>query len=381
MKFIQNTPCTLVTGFLGSGKTTLINQLLACKKAEAKWGLLINEFGQIGIDGKLIDASDGNQGLAIREVSGGCICCTSQLPLQIALSRLLAEHTPSRLVIEPTGLAHPKALIEQLSEPHWQTSLSMQLVVCVLNANQWQDIRYQEHDGYQSHVQYADVVLINRYEDMSKPMREQLIDWIIEYNPNAQIVWHSNTADCINRLYAQIQTVSQVIYHEQQKQRQQVRISLNPLLTNTANNTVSVSNNGQFLQSKLEDANATQPTNDTANEVVSLPYRYHDYQQGMSVGGWRLPANWIFDHGSLQQWLSAIPNWQRIKGVVNTDEGWMRFNFTPDSLTTSHCPDQSENQLEIILLETHADKLSDADRARDWQTWDAQLLQMRLFSG
>lgn len=381
MKFIQNTPCTLVTGFLGSGKTTLINQLLACKKAEAKWGLLINEFGQIGIDGKLIDAGDGNQGLAIREVSGGCICCTSQLPLQIALSRLLAEHTPSRLVIEPTGLAHPKALIEQLSEPHWQTSLSMQLVVCVLNANQWQDIRYQEHDGYQSHVQYADVVLINRYEDMSKPMREQLIDWIIEYNPNAQIVWHSNTADCINRLYAQIQTVSQVIYHEQQKQRQQVRISLNPLLTNTANNTVSVSNNGQFLQSKLEDANATQPTNDTANEVVSLPYRYHDYQQGMSVGGWRLPANWIFDHGSLQQWLSAIPNWQRIKGVVNTDEGWMRFNFTPDSLTTSHCPDQSENQLEIILLETHADRLSDADRARDWQTWDAQLLQMRLFSG
>ena len=121
----QNIPCTLVTGFLGAGKTTVINQLLATKPHDERWALLINEFGRIGIDGALLASSQDNdleqKNIAIREVSGGCICCTSQLPLQIAISRLLSEHHPQRLLIEPTGLAHPRELILQLSAPHWQT--------------------------------------------------------------------------------------------------------------------------------------------------------------------------------------------------------------------------------------------------------------------
>ncbi|MBO6225763.1 MAG: GTP-binding protein, partial [Psychrobacter sp.] len=112
----QNIPCTLVTGFLGAGKTTVINQLLASKPVDERWALLINEFGRIGIDGSLLassqdEAIDKNS-IAIREVSGGCICCTSQLPLQIAISRLLSDHHPQRLIIEPTGLAHPRELID-----------------------------------------------------------------------------------------------------------------------------------------------------------------------------------------------------------------------------------------------------------------------------
>ena len=118
----QNIPCTLVTGFLGAGKTTVINELLATKPSDERWALLINEFGHIGIDGSLLASSQDNnfeqQKIAIREVSGGCICCTSQLPLQIAISRLLSEHNPQRLLIEPTGLAHPRELINQLGAPH-----------------------------------------------------------------------------------------------------------------------------------------------------------------------------------------------------------------------------------------------------------------------
>ena len=123
----QNIPCTLVTGFLGAGKTTVINQLLATKPNDERWALLINEFGRIGIDGALLASSQDNdleqKNIAIREVSGGCICCTSQLPLQIAISRLLSDNHPRRLLIEPTGLAHPRELILQLSAPHWQTAL------------------------------------------------------------------------------------------------------------------------------------------------------------------------------------------------------------------------------------------------------------------
>lgn len=127
---ISATPTTIITGFLGAGKTTLINQLIHHKACDERWALLINEFGKIGIDGGLIDNDDG---IAIKEVSGGCICCSSQLPLQIALVRLLGTHKPNRLIIEPTGLAHPDELLSQLTQPHWQTSLNIRAVICVLS--------------------------------------------------------------------------------------------------------------------------------------------------------------------------------------------------------------------------------------------------------
>lgn len=389
MKLIQNTPCTLVTGFLGAGKTTAINQLLTHKTAAEKWGLLINEFGQIGIDGKLIDdGSDCCDGIAIREVNGGCICCTSQLPLQIALSRLLGEHTPHRLVIEPTGLAHPKALIEQLSQPHWQTSLSMQAVICVLSANQWQDNRYRENDGYQSHVQYADVVLINRYGSLTKAEVKQLTDWIKDVNPNADIVWSDDAEQGSENLYIKIQQTSQVIKREREQQRQQVRVSLAPLAGASGINTLAPS----------QESISTDDTTADATEI-ELPYRYHDYQKdiGMAVGGWRLPASWIFKHYELQEWLLALPDWQRIKAVVNTDDGWMRFNFTPDSITTTNCTDQPENQLEVILMlseslvnDTTVNETQKTDPKinqektvveKRWHERDKQLLALRAFAG
>ena len=175
--FLQNIPCTLVTGFLGSGKTTLINQLIATKPTDECWALLINEFGRIGIDAALLASSQATESakndIAIREVSGGCICCicciccSSQLPLQIALSRLLSDHHPKRLLIEPTGLSHPRELIKQLSAPHWQTALKMQAVITVLNALQWQTDKYRNHEGFQAHVRDADVLVINRYTQLS----------------------------------------------------------------------------------------------------------------------------------------------------------------------------------------------------------------------
>lgn len=63
----------------------------------------MNEFGQIGVDQQLLPQ---DQGYAVKELLGGCLCCSSQLPMQIALSRLLSETKPDRLFIEPTGLGH-----------------------------------------------------------------------------------------------------------------------------------------------------------------------------------------------------------------------------------------------------------------------------------
>ena len=92
-------PTHVITGFLGAGKTTLLKHLLAQKPAGEIWAVLVNEFGQIGLDGALLEA---DADIAIHEVVGGCLCCTSQLPMQVGLSRLLTKTRPTRLFITAT---------------------------------------------------------------------------------------------------------------------------------------------------------------------------------------------------------------------------------------------------------------------------------------
>ena len=118
---IKAVPTNIVTGFLGAGKTTAIVHLLQHKPKNERWALLVNEFGEIGIDGSLMQGQyTEEQGVFIREVPGGCMCCAAGLPMQIALNMLLAKSKPDRLLIEPTGLGHPKEVLEILSNEHYQ---------------------------------------------------------------------------------------------------------------------------------------------------------------------------------------------------------------------------------------------------------------------
>ncbi|PVZ10502.1 MULTISPECIES: GTP-binding protein [unclassified Pseudomonas] len=122
----------LIAGPLGAGKTSLIRQLLANKPAAERWAVLINEFGQVGLDAALL-ATDAS-GIGIAEVAGGCLCCVNGLPFQVGLGRLLRKAKPTRLFIEASGLGHPISLLEQLRREPWAGVLNVQPLVLVLDA-------------------------------------------------------------------------------------------------------------------------------------------------------------------------------------------------------------------------------------------------------
>ena len=110
------TRVNLITGFLGSGKTTTLRHLLAGKPEGENWAVLVNEFGEIGIDGALLAES----GAVLKEIPGGCMCCVNGLPMQVGLNMLLKQTRPDRLLIEPTGLGHPKQILDMLSAAVYQ---------------------------------------------------------------------------------------------------------------------------------------------------------------------------------------------------------------------------------------------------------------------
>ncbi len=387
----QNIPCTLVTGFLGAGKTTVINQLLATKPNDERWALLINEFGRIGIDGALLASSQDNdleqKNIAIREVSGGCICCTSQLPLQIAISRLLSDNHPRRLLIEPTGLAHPRELILQLSAPHWQTALQMNAVITVLSGEQWQQIKYRDHEGFQAHVRDADVLIVNRYDQLSSSEKHTLIEWIATLNSHAKIIWAvseltTETTDASNTpltkeyiagLNYQLDKPSHIIANQR-------KISI----THLHKPMIGLHSQAHSLATVPSSSSSTDETEAQASANSDLPYRYHEEQQDFQLAGWRLPAHYQLNVDDLQNWLLALPNWQRIKGVVHTSDGWLQINFNPGSLSTKTIDPQTDSRLEIILQLGSADNTAKENETDDeassvfidWEDCDRELMAM-----
>jgi G3E family GTPase len=105
-------PITVVTGFLGAGKTSLVNLLVAQRKAGERIGIVVNEAGEIGLDGELLgDATDD-----VVEIADGCVCCTSQGELLGAITRLhRAAGALDRIIVETSGLADPGPVVDTLA--------------------------------------------------------------------------------------------------------------------------------------------------------------------------------------------------------------------------------------------------------------------------
>src|SRR5262245_9889312 len=103
-------PLTLITGFLGSGKTTLCRHILT--SVDKKIAFLINEFGEIAIDSLVIQGTN----ILMTELAGGCVCCSLIGEFEAAIEEILARATPDLIVVETTGIAEPDALVIGVQE-------------------------------------------------------------------------------------------------------------------------------------------------------------------------------------------------------------------------------------------------------------------------
>lgn len=133
MTSLARVPCTIVTGFLGSGKTTLIRHVLANANGR-RLAVIVNEFGDVGIDGEILkgcgDASCPEENVV--ELANGCLCCTVADEFVPALDEILARQ-PDHIVIETSGLALPKPLVQAFHWPAIKSRVTVDGVVAVVD--------------------------------------------------------------------------------------------------------------------------------------------------------------------------------------------------------------------------------------------------------
>lgn len=313
---LQNIPTHVIAGPLGAGKTSLIKHLLAQRPANERWAVLINEFGQIGLDAALLTRDD--DGIALGEVAGGCLCCVNGAPFQVGLGRLLRKAKPDRLFIEPSGLGHPAQLLKQLREAPWQQVLAVQPCVLVLDAQALAAGKPLPGAQLEA-LASAGLLVLNKHETLSDAQRVA----IEEQLPERPIYW---------------------------TQQAQLRLAQLPGLNAQAR--VAVDNFEVPKGVGQMPAIWTDPTS-----PICLSQGQED---GWSIG-WRWHPSQQFDRQRLQQWLESLA-WRRAKLVIHSLDGWVSANAV-DNAALAWQPSEWRRDSRIELIFSEAQDVAQLQRA------------------
>ncbi|MGR3291780.1 MAG: cobalamin biosynthesis protein CobW [Paracoccaceae bacterium] len=224
----QKIPATIITGFLGSGKTTLIRHMLTNAKGR-KIALIINEFGDLGVDGDILTGCGDAACTAddIIELSNGCICCTVAEDFIPTMQKLLErDDRPDHIVIETSGLALPQPLVRAFNWPEISTQVTVDGVVTVLDGRAVADGQFAhnvsavdaqrqlddnlEHETplselFDDQIACADMIVVNKSDLLTSTETDELVtDLRINSRNGVQVVATSMGALPVDVLLGQL---------------------------------------------------------------------------------------------------------------------------------------------------------------------------------
>lgn len=309
---ITGVPTNIITGFLGVGKTSAILSLMKDKPENERWAILVNEFGEIGIDGSLVQGQHKDkQQVFIREVPGGCMCCAAGLPMQIALNQLLSEARPDRLLIEPTGLGHPKEVLEVLSTEHYRQVLSLQKTVTLVDARRLSDSRYTQHDTFNQQISIADTIVGNKFDLYQQGDSGKLTTYVAKVGrPNTKVVFAEHGAIPLSEFEGETSIHQHPPHHHHHHSQSKPLVSEQDLPESG------------FLKAENEG-------------------------EGFQSVGWRFSPDKVFNRQKLILLLVEL-DVERMKAVFITEDGIFGYNLTSDGLTEVVLDDYFESRIELI---------------------------------
>ncbi|MBB4862010.1 G3E family GTPase [Pseudomonas nitritireducens] len=298
---LKQIPTHLIAGPLGAGKTSLLQDLLAQRPAGERWAVLVNEFGQVGLDAALLSRDE--DGIALGEVAGGCLCCVNGAPFQVGLGRLLRKARPQRLFIEPSGLGHPAQLLAQLRAAPWQGVLAVQPLLMVLDAAALA-AGQPLPEAQQLALGDAALLLMNKSEGLDEAARTALATRL----PAVPLRWTTHG-----------------------------RLALADLPSSAA---------AEASADLPQAASAAEPALLLRRE---LPLRQVRVEDGRQAIGWRFHRDWRFHLDGLDAWLAGLPGLLRAKAVLHGEEGWLACNRTVAAEPWTPSAWRKDSRIELIL--------------------------------
>jgi G3E family GTPase len=179
---VKPIPASILTGFLGAGKTTLLNYILK-EQNTYKFGVIVNEVGEIGIDGQLVE----NAKEEMIQLNNGCVCCTVRKDLVKGVQKLLARGGFDYLLIETTGIADPGPVAQTfLNIPQLTKYVRLDSIITVVDAEQIAK-QMQETETAREQIAMADFILLNKIDLVSETALADTEAKIRDLNPQAEL--------------------------------------------------------------------------------------------------------------------------------------------------------------------------------------------------
>jgi G3E family GTPase len=301
-------PTNIITGFLGTGKTTAILNLLKSKPDNENWAVLVNEFGEIGIDGAMMT----EQGALIKEVPGGCMCCAAGVPMSVAVTALLRTN-PDRLIVEPTGLGHAHKVLATLTSSQFVDYIDLKATIGLVDPRNLSIEKYTSNQNFIDQLAISDIIIGNKVDQCHVSDIDAFNDWVTNQTPPkifSQLVQQGNfPSELLGIPRRDSSPSSEVAPHHHEHAEQEPQFALEPNQTH-----IRKENSGQ----------------------------------GYFSCGWIFGAEVEFQFDELFSVLSDITA-ERVKGVLNTTNGCFAFNVSNGVVSVNETSLQGfESRLEVI---------------------------------
>lgn len=330
-------PTNLITGFLGVGKTTAVIELLKQKPASERWAVLVNEYGDVSIDEALIDGSSP-EGVTVREVAGGCVCCASAPYLPVALHFLLVDEKPDRLIIETTGLGHPARLLDTL-RLNYAGRLEVRAVLGLLDPADFARPEMRTNPVFIDQIQLADVVLMNKLDSAPPPLVAEFQAWANGLFPPKLLI-AGTTFGRLDPAWLDLTANDE-------------RLPLYP----------------EAHEHEHEHPHEHAPREQAAPAPGS-PIRYPS-PTGVQPAccGWVFSAEDVFDEGKLLAALGAAKTVTRLKGVFHLPDEWAVVNRVGGSLSMGPTAYRRDSRVEVFA------------EGLDWESLERELVSCLIRTG
>lgn len=315
----------LITGFLGVGKTTSIAELGRLKPADERWAILVNEVGLSGIDGVVLRDNPALRDTSVATLPGGCICCTTQLPFQAAVTQIIKMIQPHRLFIEPTGMAETSMLLEALSSFELADAIDLQETVVLVDPRRACIEAMWTHPVFADQVMAADVVIGNRADQCDEAVLEAFSETIATRR-GRPVRCHITEHGVLQPSWLNITFGAEA------------ELPLRP-------DTLSRPTGGH-------DAHSEIPPPDPDGVI-----RWERDDQAGRRGGWVFPEIERFDRDVLTQALLALMTPEviastppfRLKGIIACRDGRFAFNAASTGVDWTPLSTHAESAIEIIM--------------------------------
>jgi G3E family GTPase len=175
----------LLFGFLGSGKTTLARRLLDRPPDDRKTAIIVNEFGDVGVDGAILSGRNVN----LVELNSGCLCCTLKGPMLQAVEELHTKNGAQRIIVEATGVAQPEELLETFADRSLSVRYEVGPVVTVVDASRYERLNEMLGEFYSAQIENADLIILNKTDLATAEALENVRKEVVKLNPRAEILF------------------------------------------------------------------------------------------------------------------------------------------------------------------------------------------------